>query len=343
MPSGQRSQGSSNGKGGGLQSHASQSNGSGEARLESGLLIDLHATACRAAAKAGALVATRFGGSLQVSSKVDEVGKSLVTDVDRESQRLITEIVAERFPDHMVLGEEDAHENEPAAREFVWAVDPIDGTTNFINGLPIHAISVAALHRGRPVAGAVWAPWPRVGGYTMFHGYLSGGAWRDKQRLTIKTPDNDGEPTAGRLSGLSLGLPFTYRVGQPFRRRHGEPRSCGSATLEVCMVAAGIMEFSVTGPAQIWDFAAATLLVSEAGGVTLATDERGAWAPFTGWGASYAFDQETSRRMRSWRKQLICASPKTAAFIAANLKPRRRGLMHRITRKLRSAMQGKVR
>ncbi len=272
-----------------------------------------------------------------MSSKIDEDGKGLVTDVDRESQKLIAEVVAAQFPEHMLLGEEDAPQQEPPAKEFVWAVDPIDGTTNYVNGIPVHAISVAALHWGRPVAAAVWMPWPRMGGYTIFHGRLGGGAWRDKERLAVRQPATNGEPAPGRLSGVPLDLPFRYRIGKGFRRAYGEPRVYGSAAFDMCMVAAGIMEYSVTGPAWVWDFAAGSLLVAEAGGKILALSDTGEWNPFDRWGDPYSLDSETSRRIRAWRRTIICADPKTAQFIANNLKPRKPSLLHNVIRRLRNS------
>ena len=136
------------------------------------LLIALHETACAAAKNAGVMVAERFGGPLEVESKVD---KTLVTDVDKASQQVITETITARFPDHMVLGEEDEHDNEPPATDFVWAVDPVDGTTNYVNGMPVHAVSVAVLYRGAPVAAAVWVPGRRKAGSAFSTGTVAEG------------------------------------------------------------------------------------------------------------------------------------------------------------------------
>ena len=227
------------------------------------LLVALHETACAAAKNAGEMVAERFGGPLEVASKVD---KTLVTDVDKASQQVIADTIAARFPDHMVLGEEDEHENEPPATDFVWAVDPVDGTTNYVNGMPVHAVSVAVLYRGAPVAAAVWVPWPSKSGFCLFHGYLNGGSWRDDEPMKVRPAGENGAPVTGRLAGVPFGLSFQYQIGKPLRAAYGDPRSYGCAAYEVCMVAAGMMQYSVTGPAKIWDFAAGSLLVSEAGG-----------------------------------------------------------------------------
>ena len=131
-----------------------ESGGGPEATVDAELLQRLERAAVEMAGKAGSMVMGRFGGALEVGSK-DEAGRDLVTDVDRASQRLIQESVADKFPDHMLLGEEEPPEEESPAPDFVWAVDPIDGTINFVNGLPPWAVSIGVLHRGQPVAGAV--------------------------------------------------------------------------------------------------------------------------------------------------------------------------------------------
>ena len=296
------------------------------------LLVTLHETACAAAKNAGEMVAERFGGPLEVASKVD---KTLVTDVDKASQQVIADTIAARFPDHMVLGEEDEHENEPPATDFVWAVDPVDGTTNYVNGMPVHAVSVAVLYRGAPVAAAVWVPWPSKSGFCLFHGYLNGGSWRDDDPMKVRPAGENGAPVTGRLAGVPFGLSFQYQIGKPLRAAYGDPRSYGCAAYEVCMVAAGTMQYSVTGPAKIWDFAAGSLLVSEAGGSVLALNDKGDWAPLTGWGAPFARDAATSRRMRAWHGAILCGPPETTAFLAANMKPRRRPLHRRLIRRIK--------
>ena len=307
-----------------------------ESPLSQELLIALHDTACVAANNAGSMVAARFGGPLEVASKVDT---TLVTDVDKASQKIIAETISAQFPDHMVLGEEDDNEKEPPATDFVWAVDPVDGTTNYVNGMPVHAVSVAALYRGSPVAAAVWVPWPSRSGSCLFHGYLDGGAWRDNERLQVRPAAENGQPVAGRLVGVPFGMSYMYEIGKPLLSARGDPRTFGCAAYEVCMVAAGMAQFSVTGPAKIWDFAAGSLLVTEAGGSVFALNDRGDWAPLTGWGAPYARDAATSRRMRAWHGAIVCGPAETVSFVAANMKPRRHPLHRRLIRRFRRKKQ----
>jgi len=304
--------------------------GPGPAAVDAELLRRLEKAAVEIAGKAGSLVMERFGGAIEVGTK-DEAGRDLVTDVDRASQRLIERLLADEFPGHMLLGEEESPENESPAPDFVWAVDPIDGTINFVNGLPLHSVSVGALHRGRPVAGAVWFPWPSPERFKIAHARKGGGAWLDGRRLRIERPKSGGAPDYGRVSAVPARFAFMYRVGEPLRRAPGEPRSMGSASYEAAMVAAGMVQYALLGPARTWDFAAGTLLVSEAGG-TAASFYDGRWTPLETFAPGYANTAETSRRLRAWRRPVIVGPPATVAFVSANLRPRTPSLAARARR-----------
>ncbi len=314
-------------------------------KLDETFLATLEAAAVDAARQAGALVAHRFGGVLDVSNKGKVDGADLVTDVDRASQRLIASLTVEKFSGHMLLGEEEPPKEEPPAADFVWAVDPIDGTTNFVNGLPIHAVSIGVLRRGRPVACAIWLPWPSNGGAgAVLHARSGGGAWSDDtavlvptgqqpvaKKLALSQPDGDGAPKTGRLSGIPGGLRWAYHVGRPLRKGVGEPRVSGSTAYETAMVATGVMQFSVSGSAsRVWDYAASSLLVREAGGAAYVLDGRGGWLLFEGWTDGYDNTPATSKRLRGWSGPMIMGAPKTAAFLATNLRPRGRPVWKRV-------------
>ncbi len=284
----------------------------------------------RAAREAGALVSRRFGGNLEVTNKGDKPGKDLVTDVDRESQQLIADIMAETCPDHMLLGEEDPPVQEPAAADWLWVVDPIDGTTNYVNSSAIHAVSVAAMYRGEPAAGAIWIPWPNADGYLLMHARKGHGCWIGDARVHVHEPSEMGEPIAGVLSARPGWLSRMFKVGKPLNGHFGEIRILGSACYEQFLVANGTMQFAITGFARIWDFAAAVLLVREAGGKVLALDSTRNFGEFHGWSDNYSNDSATYGRLRKWGGLLLTGNPTTVDFIAANLHPRRKGILGRI-------------
>lgn len=294
-------------------------------------LEHIEASVMRAAAEAGALVASRFGGVLEISNKGDKPGKDLVTDVDKASQRLIEKIMTETCPDHMLLGEEDPPDEEPPAADWLWVVDPIDGTTNFVNASPIHAVSVAALYRGEPAAAAIWIPWPNKDGHLLMHGRIGCGTWVDGTQVQVHKSSDTGEPITGVLSARPGWIRRLFNVKKPLDGHFGEIRVGGSACYEQFMVANGTMQYAITGWAKAWDFAAAILLVKEAGGKIAVLDSKNGFRQFDGWSVDYANDSATSERIRKWGGLLLSGTPKTVDFIAENLRPKRKGLLGKIT------------
>ena len=106
---------------------------SGEGLPEDAVTAEVEACAVEAVRSAARVLTNRFGTRLEVEFK-DEAETDPATDVDNESQAIIRDAVSDRFPDHLVVGEEDKDEDESAVPDFVWVVDPLDGTKNFLNG-----------------------------------------------------------------------------------------------------------------------------------------------------------------------------------------------------------------
>src|SRR5262245_49221442 len=119
-------------------------------------LDEIERMAIELATLAGAEIVTTFGGIFTVRYKTGDAGKLSVRDpvseVDRRVETLIRTRLAERFPTHDIIGEE-MEERPSVGQECVWAVDPIDGTTNFVNGFPMFAASIGMLHRGSAILG----------------------------------------------------------------------------------------------------------------------------------------------------------------------------------------------
>lgn len=186
-----------------------------------------------------------------------------VTDADRTAERAILDVLRHETPDIPVLAEESGGSN--AGEQPFWAVDPIDGTTNFLRGFPVVGISVGLLQNGRPAVGAVSAP-------------LMGHAWCAARGLGAQ--DAEGRPLRVREDEQSRGVVAT---GFPFR--HPELRTrylpvfdqaldsfedlrrAGAASLDLAYSAAGAFDGFFELNLSLWDIAAGALLVTEAGGV----------------------------------------------------------------------------
>lgn len=199
---------------------------------------------------------------------VEKRPRDLVTEADLAAERRIVERIRETFPDHGFLAEESAREDRGDAPR--WVVDPLDGTANFVHGIPMWAVSVALLEDDEPVVGVVVDP-VRDEWFTAIAGrgaFVDGGDPRAGERITVSATD---ETTSAILA---TGFPFRRQVeldryleafGELFPRI-SDMRRAGSAALDLAYVAAGRVEGFWEIGLNRWDIAAGELLVIEAGG-----------------------------------------------------------------------------
>lgn len=203
--------------------------------------------------------------AMKTKSNVSDV----VTRADRESEAFIVRSILERYPTHAILGEEGGARGD-AASEWRWVVDPLDGTTNYSQGLPVFCVSIALQYRGETVVGVVYAPYLRE----LFTAVRGGGAWCRR---------GDGEPvrlhvsTKQRLDCSVVATGFPYDKSEnpdnnsdnvarilPHVR---DVRRMGAAAYDLSCVAAAMLDGFWELNLHEWDVCAASLLVIEAGGV----------------------------------------------------------------------------
>lgn len=229
------------------------------------------ATAIEAVLRAGATQMAHFGRAMQIEKKgaID-----LVTEIDRSVELGFREMIAARFPDHAVLGEEFEEEGQrDRVAGFRWVFDPVDGTTNYAHGLPIFCSSLALELDGVPVAGAIYDPTRRE----LFTAERGRGAWLNGAPLRVSTADLLID------SLLCTGFPYTVQRddGRTLIELFGEflrvsraVRRLGSAAVDLCYVAAGRFDGFWEMKLNPWDVSAGALIIEEAGGrVTLASGD----------------------------------------------------------------------
>jgi myo-inositol-1(or 4)-monophosphatase len=204
------------------------------------------------------------------TSEWGEKGRhDFVTEADRRSEELITEVLTHDVPDSVVVGEE-LSSRAVRTGEVVWIVDPLDGTTNFLHGYPQYAVSIGALVRGTPQVGVVHD----VRRDVVSWGASGLGSWQDERRLQVSAL---AEP---RHALVGTGFPFKdlsvlRRYLDQFAAVMGGAsgvRRAGAAALDLVDVAAGRFDAFWELSLAPWDVAAGVVLVREAGGVVTTLD-----------------------------------------------------------------------
>ena len=205
------------------------------------------------AREGGALILDRFRSTLNVEFKGGHKDDP-VTEVDRAVEAQVLERVKRDFPDHAVLGEEGTNHGAAGA-DFVWAIDPLDGTTNFINGLGIFCCSIGVLWRGMPVVGAVFLPSGRHAAAGVYHARRGGGAFFEDEEFRFQVTSL---PVGSRVSSVPAGL--TGVDGRRGRHQFGTARTLGSCAAELVLTADGTFQVGVFHGLHIWDVAAGAAL-----------------------------------------------------------------------------------
>ena len=216
-----------------------------------------------AAARAGAAVLDRFFRSERLTVETKGLN-DFVSEADRESEVAVAATIRRSYPGHRILGEEGG-EHPGGTGDYQWLIDPLDGTTNFLQGLPIFAVSIACRHGSELIAAAVLDPV----GDNLFTARRGGGAFWNGRPMKVSS-------RAG-LTGafLATGYPFRAHAAldlylEVFREvflRAKAIRRCGAAALDLAYTAAGVYDGFFEFRLSPWDVAAGALLIEEAGGV----------------------------------------------------------------------------
>jgi myo-inositol-1(or 4)-monophosphatase len=253
--------------------------------------------AVKAARAAGALI-NRASMDLDLLKVNTKAPNDFVTEVDQAAENVIIETLLAAYPGHGILAEESGRARGAKDSEYLWIIDPLDGTTNFIHGLPVYAVSIALAHRGQVQQAVVYDPTRN----DLFYASKGRGAFRNDKRLRVSK--------RLKLADSLIGTGFPFRKGDNFKRymqmfedvmQHcAGLRRPGAAALDLCYVAAGYYDgFFETGLSP-WDIAAGSLLITEAGGLV---------GNFTG-EADYLYQRE-----------VVAGNPKIYAQLVGRLTP----------------------
>lgn len=208
---------------------------------------------------AGKILNRSFGTDITVKNKGDI---DLVTNSDYECERYIVHCILKKYPNHSVLTEEKYSKDNKS--EFLWIIDPLDGTTNYSRRLPIFSISMALAIEGDIKFGIVYAP-----KLNLFFSAIKGkGAFENNKKIRVSSVSDIGK------SFLVTGFPYDIRttnfdnidIFAALSKKALAIRRLGSASIDLCYVASGIFDCFWELKLNVWDFAAGFLILNEAGG-----------------------------------------------------------------------------
>jgi len=201
-----------------------------------------------------------FNGDFKISNK--EGINNLVTEADHAAEKAIIEVIKKDFPEHSILSEEIGEIK--TSSEYKWIIDPIDGTVNFANGIPLCCVSIGLEKDGKMIMGAVYNPLMNE----LFFAEKAMGATLNNKKITVSNK------TEVAKSCLVTGFPYIYldepngplEIFEKFIRKGIAVRRLGSAAIDLCWVAAGRFDGFYEHSLKAWDSAAGSLIVKEAGG-----------------------------------------------------------------------------
>lgn len=240
------------------------------------------AVAINTAAKAGEWIKSKLGDISTVQTK--HSSHDLVTEVDKGSEMMIRNLLHTYFPDHAILGEEGVKPGPEASAsaleqvkdaEYLWIVDPVDGTTNFVHGFPFYSVSIALAYKGEVIVGVIYDP----SRDELFVAEKGKGAYVRGKRMKVSNESTLTESliATGFPADRDYALPHNLNGVRALAPKVRNIRVAGSAALHLAYVAAGRLSGFWEVGLNAWDIAAGALLVQESGGRV--TDTNG--SPFS--------------------------------------------------------------
>ncbi len=222
---------------------------------------ELRAVAAAAARAAGVVLVEQLGRASELVHKNERT--SVVTAADLAAQAEIERVITGHFPNHLIVGEEGRGGAEHG--DLTWLVDPLDGTSNFANGIPLACTSIAVIDAAGVVAGAIFEPFREE----LFTAVRGGGAWLDSTRLSVSDTAQLGEAivSTGVQSDDAAAIAAFGRRIVELASRCRAVRCLGSPAVCLAYIAAGRIDaFVEADSTYAWDVGAGSLLITEAGG-----------------------------------------------------------------------------
>lgn len=214
------------------------------------------------AARKASSVIMRYLDRLDTINVREKSLHDFVSDVDKQAEQEIIYIIRKAYPNHKIVAEESG--TSKGSEENIWIIDPLDGTTNYVHGVPHFCVSIAFQHRGKLLHGLIYDPIRQE----LFTASQGSGARLNNKRLRVsgQRKFEDAYLSTGFPDSSHEQFPNTLKIFSSLLPQVADIRTLGSACLDLAYVAAGRLDGYWEMGIQPWDMAAGALLVQEAGG-----------------------------------------------------------------------------
>ena len=214
--------------------------------------------AIKAAQEAGKFLLGNFGKITHIETKDD---RSLATNADKGAEEIIVGLIKTRFPSHGILAEEN--EKKDVENEYLWIIDPLDGTHNYIRSIPIFGVSIGLFARGSFVLGVIYMPWENE----LYVAEKGNGTYKNGTKIAVSQKKELDECSLSFDSSIRKSPQVMIPVLDTIAQRVFNLRMLGSSARLLSYVAEGKLDASIEFHDRPWDFAAGVCLIEEAGGV----------------------------------------------------------------------------
>ncbi|MDH5657184.1 MAG: inositol monophosphatase [Spirochaetia bacterium] len=224
---------------------------------------DLLNTAIDAAKEAGDFLYENFGKHASIESKSE---KNLVTNLDKEAEEMIIRKITAAFPGHSLLGEESGESSTDS--DYMWIIDPLDGTHNFIRGIDVYGVSIGITYKQQFAGGVIYMPVSNE----MYSAEKGSGSFKNGKKISVSSITDVSKCSLSYDSTIRENPEMILGILKHLSKEVFNIRMTGSSVRLLSYIAEGIFDISVEFCDSAWDFAAGAVLIQEAGGVITALD-----------------------------------------------------------------------
>lgn len=210
-----------------------------------------------AAKEAGKFLKDNFGKISSIESKGD---RNLATNLDKEAEKIILDKIKTNFPDHGIIAEEGGKEN--ADRDYLWIIDPLDGTHNYIRNISVFGASIGVVHKNEFVAGVIYMPMDDE----LYVAEKNNGAYKNNSKISVSSSSNLKECSISFDSSIRYSPAVMLKTLDKLASQVFNVRMFGSSARHLSYVAEGKLDFCVEFHDRPWDFAGGVCIIEEAGG-----------------------------------------------------------------------------